>query len=69
MNNLCFVLKQLRKERNIKQKDIAIAIKVNERTYSNYENGRTQPDLDTLISIADYYKTSTDYLLGRIKSD
>jgi transcriptional regulator with XRE-family HTH domain len=33
-----------------------------------WETGRTKPDTDTLIKIADYFETSADYLLGRSKA-
>ena len=36
-------------------------------TYAGYETGRYEPDLETLTKIADYYKISIDYLIGRYK--
>lgn len=60
-------LKELREERRMKQAQIAIILGVKQNTYSNWENGTRNPSLEMLVKIADYYKTSTDYLLGRYK--
>lgn len=59
------ILKELRESKKITQKEVAKAIKVNERTYCNYETGRTEPDIKTLIRLADYYNVSMDILTGR----
>jgi transcriptional regulator with XRE-family HTH domain len=56
-------LKELREERGMKQAQIAIILGVKQNTYSNWENGTRNPSLEMLVKIADYYKTSTDYLL------
>lgn len=65
MKKLHNVLKELRKENGLKQKEIAEKIQITERTYSNYETGKREPDIETLIKIADYYKISLDLLTGR----
>ncbi len=58
-------LKARRKEVGYSQKDMAEALYVSQQCYSDYENGRTNPDMDTLMSIADILHVSIDYLLGR----
>lgn len=58
-------LRQLRKQREIKQTDLAEYLSCSPGTISNYENGTHFPDLETLSMLADYYGVSTDYLLGR----
>lgn len=58
-------LEQLKEERNIKHKEVAIAIGVKPEAYSKYVRGTRQPDLETLIKIADYFDVSIDYLIGR----
>lgn len=58
-------LYQLRVERGIYQKELAVYLKVSVGTISNYENGVHSPDLDALCLIADYFHVSVDYLLGR----
>ncbi len=58
-------LKELRLEQGKTQKEIAEMLRIPQRTYSNYEQGKAEPDLKLLSSIADLYETSTDFLLGR----
>ena len=60
-----FVLKELRKEKNITMKKLGEKIGVAESTISLYESGKRQPDNVTLLKIADYFNVSVDYLLGR----
>ena len=57
-------LKALREDRDIKQKTIADYLHIKQNTYSQYENGQRQLPIDMLIMLADYYNTSTDYILG-----
>ncbi len=64
-NNLHNVLKKLRKEKDVTQTEVAEALNISQRTYSNYETGSREPSLDTLIEMADYYNISLDILLGR----
>lgn len=52
------------KKGSIKKK-IAACLNITQQTYSDYETGRTNPDIDTLILISDILETSIDYLLGR----
>ncbi|MBD4896696.1 helix-turn-helix domain-containing protein, partial [Xanthomonas citri pv. citri] len=42
---------------------IASHIGVSRARYSHYENGRSEPDYDTLQKLADYFQVTTDYLL------
>ena len=58
-------LKIARLEAGFTQKHIATLLNISQQTYSDYENGRTEPDFETLKNIADILKTSVDYLLGR----
>lgn len=66
-NELPVVLKELRKDKNITQKEIAETINVTERAYCFYENGSREPAIDTLIKIAEYYNIPIDVLVGRYK--
>ena len=45
--------------------ELAKAIGVGRSTVSHYIAGRTEPDIATLIKIADYFHVSVDYLVGR----
>lgn len=59
-------LKELRKSKNITMKKLGEKIGVAESTISLYENGKRQPDYDTLTKIADFFGVSVDELLGRV---
>lgn len=59
------ILRELREERGIYQKELASYLNVSISTISNYENGVHFPDLDVLCQIAEFFNISTDYLLGR----
>lgn len=61
-------LKELRKSKNVLQKDLATYLGVTDVTYSRYEKGVRQPDFDTLTKLAEYFNVTTDYLLGNESS-
>lgn len=56
---------QLKTERNLMQKDIAADLGLPLRTYQRYECGEREPQVTTLIRMADYFKVTLDYLVGR----
>ena len=58
-------LRDLREDSNLTQTEIAKLLNVDQRTYSNYENGIRDLPMGILVKIADYFHTSTDYLLRR----
>ena len=58
-------LRELRKEKNITMKKIGEIIGVSESAVSQYENGKRQPDHETLTKLADFFEVSIDYILGR----
>ena len=58
-------IRDLREDRDLKQKDIAEYLKCSQVCYSYYENGQRDIPTDVLIKLAAFYGTSTDYLLGR----
>lgn len=59
---------QLKNERKILQKDIALSINISTRNYQRYEKGEQQPPLPVVIAIADYFDVSIDYLVGRTEN-
>lgn len=65
MNKFNKVLKDLLNENNLTQTYFAEQIGFSSRTVSNWINDRREPNFDTLLKIADYFKETTDYLLGR----
>ena len=58
-------LKQLRVESNLKQKECADLFHVQLRQYQRYEENVSAPKFDSLISMANYYNVSLDWLVGR----
>ena len=57
-------LRNLREDKDLKQKDIAKMLNVAQTTYSDYENGKINMPTSILIKLAELYNTSIDYLLG-----
>lgn len=57
-------LRRLREERGISQQVLANAIGVSQQSINKYENHKIEPDIDTLIRIADYFETSVDFVVG-----
>ena len=60
-------LKYLRKSRGLTQQEVADKINVTRQAYTNYEANKREPELKTLIKIADFYMVSIDMIVGRIK--
>ena len=60
-------LKLLRRQRRMSQVILADKLGVSQRTVSHYENGTSEPSLQTLCKIAEIFDISTDALLGYIR--
>ena len=58
-------LRDLREDRDLKQKHLADLLKVHQTTYSDYELGRLNIPISALHTLADFYNVSIDYLLCR----
>lgn len=58
-------LKELRKSKKLTQSQFADLMGVSQATITFWENGKREPDLATIVKIADVFDTTTDYLLGR----
>lgn len=61
-------LKNIRKEWNLTQKELADSLNIAQSTIAMYENGKREPDTANLNKIADFFKVTTDFLLGRSHS-
>ena len=61
-------LRDLREDRDLKQRDIAELLKVHQTTYSDYELGKLNIPVAALHTLADFYGVSIDHLLGRTNS-
>lgn len=58
-------IKELREKQKIKQKELAAAIGIAPNTLSQYENGKREPDIETVKGIAAALNVSVDCLLGQ----
>ena len=58
-------LKELREDKDLYQKDIADYLKIDQSNYSKYELEKISIPLEYLKQLADFYNTSTDYILYR----
>ena len=59
------ILQDLREDRDISRKDLALALNISVSTLGMYEQGRREPNIDMLIKMADYFDVSIDFLEGR----
>lgn len=59
------ILKELRKDKNLTQGDMAKQFNIKQSMYSMYESGRRTMKIEMLCKLADILDTSTDYILGR----
>lgn len=57
-------LADLRNDHDLKQKEIAAILNMDANVYSRYERGDRELPVWALIKLAQYYQTSTDYILG-----
>ncbi len=58
-------LRDMREDHDLKQADIAEYLGIAQTVYSRYERGFQTIPLEHLLKLADFYKVTTDYLLGR----
>ena len=61
-------IKQLRRENNLTQNQFASLFGLYDSTISQYENGKREPEYNTIIKIANKFNVSIDWLLGRVES-
>ena len=57
-------LKKARNETGFTQREVTEELNIPQSTIANYETGRTEPDIETLGILAEFYQVSTDWLLG-----
>ena len=58
-------LKELRKSKKLTQVQVSELIDVQQGTYSRWENGTLEPNLEAVVKLAKLFDTTTDYLLGK----
>ena len=57
-------IRSLREDRDETQTNISKLLKIGQRTYCDYELGKTRIPVDSLITLAEYYDVSVDYISG-----
>lgn len=57
-------IRELREDNRYTQKTIAGILNIGQRTYSDYESGRTRIPVESLIILAKFYNVSMDYICG-----
>ena len=57
-------IRDLREDMDLLQIDVALATGIDQKTLSNYETGKTNPDSSSLIRLADFFGVTIDYLVG-----
>ena len=60
-------IRDLREDKDLKQKEVAEYLQIHQTTYSDYELGKLNVPVAVLHKLADFYGVSVDYLLGRTK--
>ena len=65
MNDFAKRLRIIRKKKGLTQKQLAVEVGASERGIQSYEIGERSPAFDQLITLADYFDVSIDYLVGR----
>lgn len=58
-------IRDLREDHDLKQREVADMLGIQQTVYSRYERGFQNIPLEHLLFLADYYQVSTDYMLGR----
>lgn len=56
-------LREIRKSKKYSQLKVAMDLNMTREALSNYENGKRNPDLETLVMLSKYFKKSIDYLI------
>ena len=57
-------IREIRENRSLTQQNVADLLNVGQRTYADYESGKTRIPVDSLMILAKYYNVSMDYISG-----
>ena len=57
-------IRELREDFDMTQSAVAMLLKIGQRTYCDYELGKTRIPVDSLITLAELYNVSMDYICG-----
>lgn len=69
MSNFKNRIRDLREDLDLRQIDVAKATGIDQKTLSNYETGKTNPDSYSIMKLAEFFYVTTDYLLGYADSN
>ncbi len=58
------ILREVRHESGMTQKDVYTVLQVSPNCYASWEQGRTQPDIENIKKLCAIFEVSADYLLG-----
>ena len=61
-------LRQLRKEHKLTQVELQMRTGIEQSLLSKFENGERVPPTETLMTLADFYQVSIDYILCRTEN-
>jgi transcriptional regulator with XRE-family HTH domain len=61
------IIRGLREDNDLTQKQIAAVIGTSYQQYQKYENGKSEPPTRVILCLAEYYGVSTDFMMGRTK--
>ena len=56
-------LREIRKQKGYSQLKVAMELNLTREALSNYETGKRNPDLETLVALSEYFNKSIDYLI------
>lgn len=62
-------LKEIRKQKGLTQTEVAKKLNISQQTYSDYENKKTEPDINKLIELSKLFNISLDKLLKENKDE
>lgn len=69
MNKFGEILSEMRRDKKLSQKELAAFFHISSSTVSSYETGAHLPNAEQIIQFAEYFKVTTDYMLGRSSCD
>jgi len=62
--NYVMMMRELREDHDLRQKEVAAYLKIDQRVYSRYETGKNALPIEKAISLCEFYQVSADYFLG-----
>lgn len=57
-------IRAIREDNSMTQQKVAELLHIGQRTYADYESGKTRVPVDSLLILAEYYNVSMDYITG-----